>query len=85
MAAIKKVLEEQYRKARQTIYVMYAASVLILLLPLYYEFSIGLVHIRSLESMSPASWYVILIWLSGFCFGSALFYQKVIKRMEGMF
>ncbi len=78
-------MEEQYRKARMMIYAMYLASVLVLLLPIFYEASIGWMHIQSLERLSPASIYVILIWLSGFCLGSAMFYRAVLKRMERMF
>jgi hypothetical protein len=84
-ASLKEIMEEQYRKARLTIYAMYLASALVLVLPLLYEASIGFVHVRQLENLSPASVYIILIFLSGFCLGSATFYRKVIKRMEGMF
>ena len=82
---MKEIMEEQYEKARLTIHAMYMASALVLLLPVLYEASIGFVHVQQLENLSPASMYIILIWLSGFCFGSATFYRKVIKRMEGMF
>jgi hypothetical protein len=85
MTEIQQVVSNEYRKAKFTWRLMSIAAVTILLLPLYYEADLNFIHIRALEHLSLASIYVIMVWLSGFCFGSAMFYRKVIKKMEGLF
>ena len=85
MEDIKQVISREYMKASRMIQFLFVASFVILALPLYYEASIGFPHVMAMARLSLASIYVMMVWLSGFCFGSAAFYRKILKRWEEMF
>jgi len=82
---ISQHIEGYYARTRRTIRGLFAASAISFSLPIWYEATIGFVHIKSLTHLSMASIVVILIFLSGFFFGSAYYLRKHIRQMEGMF
>lgn len=82
---IKQALEEYYNKQKAGIYVLLFIAFALIVLPIYYEYSIGWMHVSSLARLSLASVYTILIFVSGACFGAAIKWRHTLKKIMRQF
>ena len=85
MTEISEIVKRSYRRSRMTIDLMFIASIILIAIPLWYEASIDWIHVTSMERLSLGSMIAIMLWFSGFCFGTAAFWKKVIQKIEAIF
>lgn len=85
MTEIKKIIRMEYEKAMFFSYLFLLAAALLIIPPVLYEYSLGFAHVQGLMRFGIASFYIILLWLSGFLFGVAISIQITTKKTRRMF
>ena len=82
MSEITEAIMKSHKRAKREIKVLFVLAMILFLMPLYYEYSLAFIHVGYLLHYSLASIYILLIFLSGMCFGDALIYRRFIGNQK---